>query len=357
VTDKPRRVPIGFVLLVVVLGAVMFVVPSAFAASRGAPWWLCMTAGALAFPVLPVGWHLFSERRRRARRAAAKTPSTTVLTGGDRFVIRCLAVGIVAVGPAFVLDGKGAFSTVANNVGWIIPPTPWPGHSDAALLSRVPADAEIVVSIHKDAEAKHGDVDAKPAVDAIVAYGNHKGMVYSPGDPDGDKDVTESEINEQLDKLPIKIDRVSIYSKKSPTYVASESWRGALDTATGPSADLKALLAKAPSNALAVIAVMPKTTPELKPIKTAVGWLVMTDDSIKVEGQIEAVDAASATLVIAGTRAAYQAQRDKAPEKCREPLDKINDKLHLDQTGATINVSFEIPMSMLGDVMLCGWKK
>jgi len=154
----------------------------------------------------------------------------------------------------------------------------------------------------------------------------------------------------------VKIDHVSVYSKASPTYVASESWRTALDAATGPAPDLKALLAKAPSNALAVIAAAPKTTPELKPIKTAVGWLVMTDDALKIEAQIEAVDAPSATLALAAARAAMKAQTDKAPEKCREPIDKIVDKVHVEQTGATVKISIDVPVAMLGDVMLCGLK-
>ena len=342
-TEQRRRLPIGFVLLVVVLGVVMFVVPSSFVASRGAPWWLCLTVGALAFPVLPVVWQLASERRRRKQLAAAKAPNKSVLTGGDRFVIRCLVVGAVAIGPVFALDGRGAVTTVWHNVGWVIPVTPWPGHADAPALSRVPADAELVISIHKDADIKaHED-----AVDAVIGYANHRVMFYATGD---NVDRSVSEMNDQLAKLPVTIDHVV---EISTDFFASSSWKSAVDTATGPTPDIRALLAKAPPNAMVAMAGVPKTSAELKVLKSVTGWLVATDEALTVDVQIEAVDPTQAGLALTMLRGLWSAQHAKLPEDCRDNLDKIVDKAHVDQIGSILHVSFQVPMSDLFGVMLC----
>ena len=346
-----RRFSIGFVSLLLVLGVAMFWFPSAWAASRGAPWWLCLTVGALAFPVLPAVWQVVAERRRRTKLAALKTQRTSVLTGGDRFVMRCLVVAIVAIGPAFAIDGKSAIRNAWDNVAWIIPPTPFPGHAESALLARVPAEAEIVMSIHKEAE--RGDASSK-AVDAVVAYGNHKLMIYGTGE-DGGRDLTDRQLEDELAKLPVKIDKVTQYTK-SPTYIASESWKSALDAATGPSAELKTLLAKAPSTATAVIAMTPKSTEQLKQVKTAVGWLTMSHDTLDLDATLEATDALSATAMEALVRGWWKAQRDKMPDTCKEPVDKIVDKLHFDQSGATLHASLKVPAEELGAVMLCGLK-
>ena len=315
-TEQHRRLSIGFVLLVVVLGVVMFVVPSSFVASRGAPWWLCMTVGALAFPVLPVVWQLAGERRRRKRLAATKTPNKAVLTSGDRFVIRCLVVGAVAIGPVFALDGRSAVTTVWHNVGWVIPVTPWPGHADAPALSHVPADAELVVSIHKDADVKaHED-----AVDAVVGYANGRLMFHGTGDH---VDRSVSEINDELDRLPIKIDHLV---EISTDFFASSSWKSAVDTATGPTPDIRALLGKAPANAMVAMAGVPKTAAELKMVKSVTGWLVATDDALTIDIQLEAVDPTQAGLALTMARGLWNAQHAKLSEECRDNLDKIVDK-------------------------------
>jgi hypothetical protein len=343
VTEQRRRVPIGFVLLVVVLGVVMFVVPSSFVASRGAPWWLCMTVGALAFPVLPVVWQLAGERRRRRRLAGAKTANKAVLTGGDRFVIRCLVVGAVAIGPVVALDGRSAITTVWNNVGWVIPVTPWPGHADAPLLSHVPADAELVISIHKDADIKaHQD-----AVDAVIGYANHRVMAYGTGDH---FDRPVADINTELDQLPFSVDHVVEIAN---SFYSSASWKSAVDTATGPTTDIRALLAKAPPNAMIAMGGVPKTAAEQKILKSVTGWLVQTDDTTTLDVYIETVDPAQATFALTAMRAMWTTQHARLPDDCRDAVDKIVDKAHVDQVGVNLHFSVQIPSSDLFGLMLC----
>ena len=85
--------------LVVVLGALLFLVSSAFIIDRGYPKVIAAIVGALAFPVLPVAWHVWGERSRAKKQAEAKKPSTSTLTGFDRFWLRFVVVAAVVIGP------------------------------------------------------------------------------------------------------------------------------------------------------------------------------------------------------------------------------------------------------------------
>jgi hypothetical protein len=59
---------------VIAAGVVLFLVPSAWMHARGVPYVLCWLGGALAFPLLPVGWHVYAERKRA---------KVMVVRGGD----------------------------------------------------------------------------------------------------------------------------------------------------------------------------------------------------------------------------------------------------------------------------------
>jgi len=363
--SEARRVPIGFVVLVAVMGIVMFVVPSAYAAARGAPVWLSATLGGLAFPVLPLAWHLFAERRRRARMAAAKAPTKGVLTRGDRFVFRCLGVALIAVVPVFALGGKSALSSVWHNVGWFIPTTP--PEPAAPVLGRVPADAEIVVTVHKDAdkktEAKDDDDDKDHKkkhdgpIDAVFAYGGGEVVMAATGDLDDSESISKGldEMNSDRDKLPVKIGKLSeIKSSSSEVVVATDGWRAKVDPAgLGPNAEIRRELARAPANAAAVVAMVPRTTRELMVVKSGAAWLVMTDDMIKIEGRVEAVDAASAGKALDAVRAIWKEQENKLPDECEKEIDKVVDRVHLDQNGAIVTLHAEIPGEAAGAAVMC----
>jgi hypothetical protein len=364
--SEARRVPIGFVVLVAVMGIVMFLVPSAYAAARGAPVWLSAVLGGLAFPVLPLAWQIFGERRRRARMAAAKAPGKGVLTRGDRFVFRCLTVALVAVVPVFALGGKSALSSVWHNVGWFIPTTP--PEPAAPVLGRVPADAELVVTFHKDADKKDADKkddeeghkSHKPSgpLDGVLAYGGGELMGAVAGDLDDSESVGKGldEINSERDKFPLKVGKLTeVKSSSTELIVATEAWRTRVDPAgLGPNADIRRELGRAPANAAAVIALVPRTTRELMVVKSGAAWLVITDDMIKVEGRVEAVDAASAGKALDAVRAMWKDVQRKIPDDCEKEIDKIVDRVHLDQNGAIVTLHAEIPGDVVGSAMMCG---
>jgi hypothetical protein len=362
--SEARRVSIGFVVLVAVMGIVMFLVPSAYAAARGAPVWLSATLGGLAFPVLPVAWHLFAERRRRARLAGAKVPAKGVLTRGDRFVFRCLAIALVAVVPVFALGGKSALSSVWHNVGWFIPTTP--PEPAAPVIGRVPADAEIVITVHKDADKKDTDKKdddddhkKKPSgpVDAVFAYGGGQVVLAAAGDLDDGESVGKKldELNAQRDKSPVKIDKLSeVKSSSTEVVIASDGWRAKVDPAgAGPSPELRRELSRAPANAVAVAAIVPRTTRELMVIKSGAAWVVATDDSIKFEGRVEAVDAAAATKALDYLRGIWKEQIGKVPDDCQKEVDKIVDRVHLDQNGPIVTFHADLPGEVAGGAAMC----
>lgn len=65
--------------------------------ANGLPW-LALVAGLLAFPVLPLGWDLLVERRRRRKARERKKEVERILTTGDRLLVRTFVVNAVFVG-------------------------------------------------------------------------------------------------------------------------------------------------------------------------------------------------------------------------------------------------------------------
>jgi hypothetical protein len=127
---------IGGIVALAVVCALLFVLPSAFARYHGAPRWLALAVGALAFPVIPVGWHLLAERR--ARKSA--------LTKADRFLFRVLGVALIAIAPLVAIDRGGLWGAIKGHslwwLDWTDPPAPRSPVSDPRMLDAVPGDAE-----------------------------------------------------------------------------------------------------------------------------------------------------------------------------------------------------------------------
>ncbi len=94
--------------------AALFLVPSAWLVHRGMPRWLALAAGLTAFPLAPVVWHLVAERRRA--RAAVKSS----LTSRDRFLLRLVAVALVAVVPLVVFARGQTWTALKEHSTWFL---------------------------------------------------------------------------------------------------------------------------------------------------------------------------------------------------------------------------------------------
>src|SRR5262249_58018916 len=115
----------------------MFVVASSFIVSRHWPQWLAAAVGAFAFPVAPVGWHIFSERRRRKTVAAAKTAPKAGLTAGDRFWLRMLMVALLVLRPMIAIGKFGVARAVWHHALWWWPTSYEPAMAHGSALSLI----------------------------------------------------------------------------------------------------------------------------------------------------------------------------------------------------------------------------
>src|SRR5262245_43378419 len=105
-----RTLAVGFV---VILGLAMFEVVSACAFDRGAPKWLALVGGLIAFPVVPGAWHLVRELRRRRN-----PPAKAVLTAIDRVTLRVVTVALVVGLVAFGLGRDRTWHAIRHHGTW-----------------------------------------------------------------------------------------------------------------------------------------------------------------------------------------------------------------------------------------------
>ena len=153
---EPRRLRgrILTALAVVVAAFAVFDVPSAFAVARGAPWWLALAIGVVAFPLAPVAWHVLGERNRRRERAAAKVPPKSSTTGWDRLALRAGAVGLVAIVGLSLLAGGQVLFALRHHALWFVPRATPTLSDDSALVELVPPQARAVVWVRPTDEIR-----------------------------------------------------------------------------------------------------------------------------------------------------------------------------------------------------------
>src|SRR5256885_9961609 len=104
--------------LVVLLGVTLFVVTSAYVIDHGYNKIAAAIVGTFAFPIAPLGWHFFAERRRAKRLANAKLPAKATLTGHDRFWMRFAVVALALLGPMIASSGFGVLGSVWRHGLW-----------------------------------------------------------------------------------------------------------------------------------------------------------------------------------------------------------------------------------------------
>jgi transglutaminase-like putative cysteine protease len=106
-----------------------FWLASSLAAYDNASLWLALVVGLLLFPLVPVGWELFS-MWRRSRRGDIGKP---ILTRLDRLVLRTLIINGLFLGTVMWLAPHTAFRALAVRGDWILD-----GH-DGAIASEARA--------------------------------------------------------------------------------------------------------------------------------------------------------------------------------------------------------------------------
>jgi len=135
--DKPRSplpLRLAGLALRALWGALVIAVPalgvwvgSSLAAYLNGPVWLVCVAGLLLFPVLPLAWDAWAQRRKRRR--AGYRP---VLSGWDRLVLRTLAINLVFLGGLLVATPQTGFTALSTRGDWMLEGA----HSSAAQAAR-----------------------------------------------------------------------------------------------------------------------------------------------------------------------------------------------------------------------------
>ncbi|MFT3698111.1 MAG: hypothetical protein QM831_33525 [Kofleriaceae bacterium] len=261
-----------FGILLVVLGAAMFTVASAFVIARGYPKIVAGIVGGLAFPVLPVAWQIWGERKRKAKLAAEaakpkpKKPST--LTAYDRFWLRFVGVAIVVIGPMIFVARQAIVMQTVDHALWYLPQfVPGIGYLGEGprrdlskvepLLRRVPSDAELVVV-------------ALPSTlngEGMLAISNHD-MVAAGQDTFPRDDDTIRRVNDAFKtQHELLVDPIAMVIDRDITVASTDRWKTKVEPApNGLSGTLRRELERAPADAVLFVALQPRGT-ELRDAK------------------------------------------------------------------------------------------
>ena len=353
--NAKQRVVFG--MSMVLAGLLLVVVASAYVVDRGWGKIAAAVIGLAAWPVAPVAWHAFGERRRAKRLAAAKVPAKSALTGFDRYWMRFVVIAIAVLAPMFYASGRGVFGAVGRHGLWF-----WPRAlvDEVPLLQRVPADAELVIVAHQGAE------DGKHAGSAVFAWGAHQAMLAADAAlDDGEPRAKKIEaINDARDKLPfLPIDKLSeVPVGGDAMVIATDGWRGKVEPAsTGPSEELRGELARAPSDAVFVAAFAPRTkvtVHDLDPVEIRHGvvWMEKRGEAIELVGRVEARDATVAAKLADEIDGVLHFKTKDIPDSCHDAVGEIVEHVKLEHDGAIVSVHAEVSGKMLFAVMLCAAK-
>lgn len=350
------------VLLIAALCVLAFLVPSAWLIGRDQPHWLAAIAGALTFPLLPVGWHLLAERRRR--RDAVKG----ALTGADRFMMRVMLVAAIAIAPLMIFARGQTWAAVKDHATW---PMDWAsaasssgdsaGARDAALLDYVPADAEALLWIRGD-EASIEEGDPGEALIALRRGGLL--IVARGGNQEELKKLTAAELRKELRKqeligadwFGLDQQELSVHTFGAVSVVTTDGWNTGLrarrDGGPPPAALIEAL-AHVPADAPMVVVARPQGPVLGLPIESASGWVRVTDERFRVYASLLAGTPEDAGTVRAGVVAGIGAARAKVPAACRAQSDAVLNEIEASATGREVRATLDLKSEKLGELMMC----
>jgi hypothetical protein len=360
-----RRVLFGAVALV--LGALLFVVASAFVIDRGYGPIAAAIVGGFAFPVAPILWHLIGERGRAKAAAAAAAkpakgtikPKPSTLTGTDRYWMRFVAVAIVVLGPMIAVGRFGVVRAALHHGLWFVPETPPDLRGIGAgaprdfkdqelLLKHVPSDVEAVAVFH-DPNAGGNLVAGWVHRHSMVAF---EGSILMPGGASLHDKLEESA--DQLGKLPW-FDRIVAAPAPDGTDIfTSEIWKSKVQLpGDGPSAELRRWLAKAPQSAQLVTAYVPKVRGKLLGIAA---WLTVgapaAEPTTVIEARAETGDVVSAFQLYAEANAAFAPASGRS-DACRRAIDDTADHTRIVWNGTVITARIEVANETIVDLIGC----
>jgi hypothetical protein len=339
-----------FGVLLVVLGVAAFLVASAYVVDRGHSKILAGIAGAAVFPVLPVAWHAWAERRRARSRAETKKPAKGSLTGADRYWMRFGIAVAVVIGPMIYMSRVEVLRAAFRHGLWFMP-VPKPGigaiglgptrdyPDQESLLRRVPSDAEAVIVWH----------DAPAGRDTVMAYGGHQAMgVGRPTFSRSTFDEGAKLLHRWLALEPLAV----VPNTDGLELQATDGWRAKVEPPAGTlPPEIRRELQRAPQDATIAIGLAPHATPVLAHVKAGALWAVVQGDRVVIELRVEARDVATATSMLDAARDALHG--DGVPEGCKPTVAKLADDAEVEQIGLAVIARVAAPVSVLGDLATC----
>jgi hypothetical protein len=268
---------------------------SRFAEGRGYAKVLAAIVGGLAFPVLPVAWQIWGERRRTRSLVESKQTSKSQLTSIDRYWFRFAGVTLLIVGPMVAMQGFDVARAAIKHGTWFLPAAK-PGVTMVGsgerrnldrldpLLERVPADAETVVV--------YAPTDVKGA--GLIAFNQRDVMAVGQGEVPRDANQLRR-INAVFKaQHVVPADPIESVLDRDDSVAASERWRSKVEPAPKAlSPTLRRELERAPKLATAFAAYAPLHATS---VRTIAAWLVERDHVVEV--RIEAIDVAHAYAVV-----------------------------------------------------------
>jgi hypothetical protein len=349
-----RRSRVTFVLFAVVFGAVVFLLSSSYLIERGQPGWLAAVVGGLAFPVLPLLWHVVGERRRRAR---VMRSSAASLDPGDRYVLRAVVIAALVLAPMFAIGRLAVVRAAWDHRTWFVPAFTGDGHAARGpLLARVPADAEAVVLVIGDGISALG----KRIPPGLLAYGDHQLLAIGPhgaGEPPAEIEIAQ--INQLRSKLPMfAIDPLVKVSESDGVVVAASArWaaRG-IQPGSGPGRDLGRELDRAPADATVVAGFAPPAP--VDGIRRAAGWVTFVEnggEKVKVvlDARIETVHTDETERLLEEARGIWNAGRSELPASCRDRADAVASGLAIERSATALVLHLELEPDKLAGLAMC----
>lgn len=364
--DTPRRRT--RILRAIALGALcclLFVVPSAWIVHREWPRWLAAAIGLLAFPVLPVGWHLLAERRRRrkvAEPAKPGKPPREGLSAHDRFLLRLLAVSAVFLLPLAVFDRGGAWDAIRDDGIWFArwgggepatPPATSAAAGDRSLFQHPPADTQAMVWIDGSALPAEPFATGRPAAvaEVLIAFNEDDIAAFVRGSA-ANHDVLLGFMERRgLFARHLQFTRAA----PGVDVVATLGWVDAEPPPGGhkppPAALVDLVTSSRASGRLAVAAARPTGSIAGAVVQSATGWVTRVGDDLVFE--------ATAT-VSSGDAALRQAVRGAidevvaiAPAACIDQVKAIVPMIEIGGTGNTVTARATIPAARIASLARC----